>query len=192
MATETTGRKPKGRPPKVADLTQTVPAPKAQRDFTDPGLRIMEDGATKGYAQAAVDCAAQIIVAATCAEAPAVASTDSGCFNAAAMTADPRRGIDLFVAVDRQPHGDVPEPPGPADGTVTSAMRAKLQTAAGHAVYALRKAIVEPVFGQIKAGRGFRRFAFRGFGKVQTEWQVICLTHNLRKLFRAGWTPQTA
>ena len=71
-------------------------------------------------------------------------------------------------------------------------MRAKLQTTAGHAVYALRKAIVKPVFGQIKAGRGFRRFAFRGLGKVRAEWQLICLTHNLLKLFRAGWTPQPA
>ena len=65
-------------------------------------------------------------------------------------------------------------------------------TAAGHAIYALRKAIVEPVFGQIKAARGFRRFSFRGFAKVQAEWQLICLTHNLLKLFRAGWRPQVA
>jgi hypothetical protein len=97
------------------------------------------------------------------------------------------------VAPDRQQHGNAPAPPPrPDDGTVIGAMRAKLQTAAGHAVYALRKAIVEPVFGQIKAGRGFRRFSFRGLGKVQAEWQVICLTHNLLKLFRAGWTPQAA
>jgi hypothetical protein len=46
---------------------------------------------------------------------------------------------------------------------------------------------VESVFGQIKAARGFRRFSFRGLPKVQAEWQVICLTHNLLKLFRAGW-----
>jgi len=75
---------------------------------------------------------------------------------------------------------------------VIGAMRAKLQTAAGHAVYALRKAIVEPVFGQIKAGRGFRRFSFRGHAKVNAEWLLICLTHNLLKLFRAGWRPQMA
>jgi hypothetical protein len=49
----------------------------------------------------------------------------------------------------------------------------------------MRKAIVEPVFGQIKAVRGFLRFSFRGEQKVAAEWQLICLTHNLLKLFRA-------
>ena len=100
--------------------------------------------------------------------------------------------MDLHVAPDRQTHGAAPPPPGPAAGPARAAMRAKLQTAAGRAVYALRKAIVEPVIGQIKAGRGFRRFAFRGLHKVQAEWQLICLTHNLLKLFRAGWTCQPA
>ena len=71
-------------------------------------------------------------------------------------------------------------------------MRAKLQSAAGQAVYALRKAIVEPVFGQIKDGRGFRQFSFRGLAKVQAEWLLICLTHSLLKLFRAGWCPHAA
>jgi len=211
-----TGRKPKGRPPRGPDPTHATPAPKAQRNFTDPESRIMKDGATKGFvqaynAQAAVDGGAQVIiaaavtqeandtqqlvpmlqqVAANCGALPTVASADSGYFSEAAVTADPLGGIDLHVAPDRQPHGKAP-PPGAADGTVRGAMRAKLQTAAGRAVYALRKAIVEPVFGQIKAGRGFRRFSFRGLRKVQAEWQLICLTHNLLKLYRAGWIPAT-
>ena len=71
-------------------------------------------------------------------------------------------------------------------------MRAKLQTAAGHALYALRKAIVEPVFGQIKGARRFRRFSCRGLGEMHAEWLLICLTPNLLKLFRAGWRPQAA
>ncbi len=51
-------------------------------------------------------------------------------------------------------------------------------------------AYVEPVFGQIKEGRGFRRFSFRGLVKVTAEWVIICLTHNLLKLFRSGaWRP---
>jgi hypothetical protein len=75
---------------------------------------------------------------------------------------------------------------------VIAAMRAKLRTPRGHATYALRKAIAEPVFGQIKDGRGFRRFSFRGLGKVQAEWLLICLTHNLLKLFRGGWALQAA
>ena len=207
-----------GRPPKVPDPTQAVPAPKAQRNFTDPESRIMKDGTTKSFvqaynAQAAVDGAAQVILAAAvtqeandkqqlvplltqvavnCGAAPGAASADSGYCSEAALTAEALDGIDLYVAPDRRLHGDLPVPPRPDDGTVLGAMRAKLQTAAGHAVYALRKAIAEPVFGQIKAGRGFRRFSFRGLAKVQAEWRLICLTHNLLKLFRAGWTPQPA
>ena len=57
----------------------------------------------------------------------------------------------------------------------------------GKAVYKMRKQIVEPVFGYIKEGRGFRRFSFRGLGNVRSEWRLICATHNLLKLFRSGW-----
>ena len=63
-------------------------------------------------------------------------------------------------------------------------MRDKLRTADGRAVYKMRKAVVEPVFGQIKAVRGLE--------KVSAEWRIMCLTHNLLKLFRAGLRPQTA
>jgi Transposase DDE domain len=63
-------------------------------------------------------------------------------------------------------------------------MRRKLQTKAGAAVYATRKVIVEPVFGQIKQARGFRQFLLRGLGKVQGEWALVCLTHNILKLHR--------
>jgi transposase len=214
---EATGRKPAGRPPQVPDPTQAVPAPTAQRNFTDPDSRIMKDGATKSFvqaynAQAAVDGAAQIIVAAAvtqeandkqqlvplltqvvanCGEAPAAASADSGYFSEAAVTAPEVAAIDLYVPPDRQKHGDAPAPLLD-DGTVSGTMRAKVRSAAGHARYALRKAIVEPVFGQIKDARGFRRFSFRGVPKVQAEWRLICLTHNLLKLFRAGWTPVEA
>ncbi len=68
-------------------------------------------------------------------------------------------------------------------------MRQKLKTAAGHAIYRMRKAIVEPVFGQTKQARGFRRFSFRGRTKTRAEWSLICTTHNLLKLWRSGWLP---
>ena len=177
----------------------------------------MKDGATKSFvqaynAQAVVDASAQVIVAATvtqdandtqqlvpmltqvaatCGAPPVAASADAGYFSEAAVTDAALAGIALYVPPDRQKHGEAPPPPAD-DGTARSAMRAKLQTAAGHAIYALRKAIVEPVFGQIKGIRGFRRFSVRGVAKVQAEWALICLTHNLLKLFRAGWTPQAA
>ena len=71
-------------------------------------------------------------------------------------------------------------------------MRHKLRTPEGRAVYKMRKAIVEPVFGQIKDVRGFRRFSFRGLQAVAMEWDLICLTHNLLKLFRDEVRPQYA
>jgi hypothetical protein len=72
------------------------------------------------------------------------------------------------------------------------AMREKLKNPEGRDVYAKRKHVVEPVFGQIKEARGFRRFSFRGLEKVTAEWDLICLTHNLLKLFRSGFILQPA
>ncbi len=215
------GRKLGGRPPQAPDPEQAQPKAKAQRNFTDPDSRIMKDGATKEFvqaynAQAVVDRHAQVIVgAAVTPEAndkkqlvpmlkevkvqmgspPQQATADTGYFSEPNVTASPLQGIDLFVAPDRQKHGEKwpsttgPPPPG---ASVTEQMRHKLRTAEGQAVYKLRKAVVEPVFGQIKEARGFRRFRLRGLAKVQGEWKLICATHNLLKLFRSGWSPQSA
>jgi hypothetical protein len=60
-----------------------------------------------------------------------------------------------------------------------------LATARGRALYARRKAIVEPAFGQIKHARGFRQFLRRGLRAVSEEWALICTSHNLLKLYRA-------
>ena len=65
-------------------------------------------------------------------------------------------------------------------------MRRKLQTRRGRQRYALRMQTVEPVFGQIKQGRGFRQFLLRELEKVNGEWSLICTGHNLLKLFRFG------
>ena len=65
-------------------------------------------------------------------------------------------------------------------------MRRKLQTKRGRQRYALRMQTVEPVFGQIKQGRGFRQFLLRGLEKVSGEWSLICTGHNPLKLFRFG------
>lgn len=75
---------------------------------------------------------------------------------------------------------------------VMEAMRSVLKTESGAQLYRMRKAIVEPVFGHIKEQRGFRSFRLRGLKKVQGEWQLICLTHNLLKLYRHQWLPQYA
>ncbi len=65
-------------------------------------------------------------------------------------------------------------------------MRAKLATKEGHDVYRLRKCTPEPVFGNIKEARGFRRFLLRGIEKVRREWAMVCTAHNLLKLFGAA------
>jgi len=102
--------------------------------------------------------------------------------------AEPEKQIDAYVATGRQKHSEAdakcPRGPLPEEATRTDRMRRKLQTKAGKAVYARRKAIVEPVFGQIKQVRGFRRFSLRGLIKVQGEWALMCLTHNILKLHR--------
>lgn len=63
-------------------------------------------------------------------------------------------------------------------------MARRLGTKAGAKIYALRKAIVEPVFGQIKQARGIRQFLLRGLEKVRSEWAFVCLTHNILKMYR--------
>lgn len=102
--------------------------------------------------------------------------------------AEPEKQIDAYVATGRQKHSeapvDCPRGPLPKGSTRVDRMRRKLQTKVGAAVYARRKAIVEPVFGQIKQARGFRRFSLRGLVKVQAEWALVCLTHNILKLHR--------
>jgi transposase len=102
--------------------------------------------------------------------------------------AEPEKQIDAYIATERQKHSvataKCPRGPLPDGATRTDRMRRKLQTKVGKAVYARRKAIVEPVFGQIKEVRRFRRFSLRGLIKVQGEWALMCLTHNLLKLHR--------
>ena len=223
---EERGRKFGGRPPRIPDPEQARPEPKAQRNFTDPESRIMPDGAHKGSfvqaynAQVAVDGAAQIIVAAEITQEsndkrqlapmlvrveqnlgarPAAATADAGYFSEDQVNDERVKGIELYVAIGKQKHGqpeppDVMQPGEPAPGadTAIDKMKRKLKTEAGQALYKMRKAIVEPVFGQIKAARGIRAFLLRGLTKVQAEWKLICATHNLLKLFRAGRQLQAA
>jgi transposase len=216
---ERTGRKSGGRHPQVPDPKKAVPEEKAQKNFTDPESRIMPDGGRKGSfmqgynAQIAVDSEAQIIVAATVTQQtndrrqlvpmlkqttrnvgtkPAAVSADAGYFSEEQVTDEQAQGIDLYVATGKQKHGE-PTPDqstAAVDKSALEQMKQKLKTDAGQAIYKMRKAIVEPVFGHIKEWRRFRRFGMRGLDKVSAEWNLICLTHNLCKLFRSGWTPQ--
>ncbi len=127
---------------------------------------------------------------------PEKVTADSGYFSTAAVTSEALSSVDLYVTPDSGKKTEQVEelttespPPTELDQDVVSRMREKLKTESGRAVYKQRKMIVEPVFGQVKEVRGFRRFSFRRFSfrglqKNEAEWSLICLTHNLLKLFR--------
>lgn len=100
----------------------------------------------------------------------------------------PANKIEAYIATGRQRHGQAAEPakrgPLPPGASRVERMKRRLQTKAGKKIYAARKAIVEPVFGQIKHCRGIRQFLLRGLEKVRGEWAIVCLTHNILKLHR--------
>ena len=198
------------------DPQQRPPAPKAQYNFTDPESKIQKtsDGFIQGYnAQVAVDAHAQIIVAQhVTAAAPDVQQlpvvmqaittslrrkptqvlADAGYWSEANAQWLERKHIAGYIATQRHKHSarPAPAPRGrlPKDMSVRDRMARKLRTVAGRAVYACRKKIVEPVFGQIKHARGFRQFLRRGLHPVGEEWALICTAHNLLKLFAARAT----
>ena len=119
---------------------------------------------------------------------PAIITADAGYFSEANLRVAGDAAVDVYIPPDREYHG-VRAGAGPAApcrrGEASIQMRAKLQTMTGEAIYRRRKGIVEPVFAYIKAQRGFRRVSLRGRAKVAAEWSLICLTHNLLKLFRS-------
>ena len=102
----------------------------------------------------------------------------------------PERKINAYIATGRKKHGEQSKwcrrGPLPAGATRVERMARKLQTKAGKAVYAARKCVVEPVFGQIKQARGFRQFVLRGAKKVKGEWALVCTTHNILRLYAAA------
>jgi Transposase DDE domain len=120
---------------------------------------------------------------------PEAVSADAGYWSESNATGPAVAEIDLHVATGRIKHGEAMETasgPPPEHATAKQAMAHKLRTDAGRATYKMRKAIVEPVFGQIKERRGFRRFSLRGLANVRAEWKLVCATANLLKLFRYG------
>jgi transposase len=101
----------------------------------------------------------------------------------------PERKMEGFIATGKQKHGEHRLPakrgPLPKGATKVDRMKQKLKTKVGKAVYAARKCVVEPVFGQIKQARGFRQFLLRGKKKIKGEWSLLCLTHNVLRLYAA-------
>lgn len=195
----------------LARKADGTPTRKTQRNFTDPDSHLMQSGGSylQGYnCQLAVDSDHQVIVAvgvsnqppdvehlepmlqritATAGALPEVMTMDAGYWSEENAKVCSDQGIDAYIATGRLPHGQPPPPkrgPLSRDADAKTRMARKLRSKQGSAIYAQRKAIVEPVNGQIKEARGLRRFQLRGMEKVDGEWHLIAASHNLLKLFR--------
>ena len=189
------------------------PKPQAQRNLTDPDSHILKggDGWIQGFnCQAAVDGDHQVIVAigvsnqasdavhllpmlertvANTGRLPDVLIADAGYCSTANLEVCEQRGLDAYISLTRQLHGQRPRPSqgrAPNDLDPRGRMDRKLRSKAGQAIYALRKTIVEPVFGQTNAVGGLDRFLLRVLKKVNGEWSLMATTHNILKLFRAA------
>ncbi|TMB69793.1 MAG: IS1182 family transposase [Deltaproteobacteria bacterium] len=211
QAAEKGEEKKSGGPGRPRKNEPGTPKDSAQTNFTDPQSRIMKshDGFIQGYnAQAVVDADSQVIVAqgltnnASDAQQLAVMvaqikqntgrqarelSADAGYCSEDNLKELRRRHINGYIATGRQKHGQAT---AAAErnvklGTYAYAMWQKLRRGGHRSRYRLRKQTVEPVFGQVKQGRGFRQFLLRGLRKVAGEWSLICTAHNLLKLAAA-------
>jgi hypothetical protein len=173
--------------------------------------RSWKPGWIQGYhAQAAVDGVHQVIVAigvsnqasdavhllpmlerieANTGRMPDSLIGDAGYCSTTNLEACEEKGLQAYISTSRQQHGQRPRPSrgrAPRDLDARGRMDRKLRSVAGHAIYALRKTTVEPVFGQIKGARSMDRFRLRGLEQVNGEWALMATTHNILKLFRAS------
>jgi len=186
-------------------------APTRQYNFVDPDSRVMKDNARKCFVQAynaqiATDSHALVIVAAELTQqttdrqqllpmvqalreatgsAPEIVTADAGYWDSTSLRDPALEGIEVLVSPDSIPQlPGAPLPRNAPNNVDALRMRERLTSETGKALYAKRKATVEPVFGQIKEARNIRRFRMRSLKKVAYEWKLICATHNLLKLFR--------
>jgi transposase len=113
---------------------------------------------------------------------------DSGYYSEANVSALDQRGVDPHIATERLKHNEEipPVPRGriPQNMSAKQRMARKLRTKKGREVYARRKGIIEPIFGQLKQVLGFRQFSMRGLAAMRGEWRLMCTVHNLLKLWR--------
>ncbi len=195
------------------------PKDKAQRNFTDPASRIMKTSDRSFHqcynAQAVVDETHQVIVAteltAQAADAPHLPGlldatianvgtptrflADAGYWSETNHQALIDAGVDGYIATGRFKHNEPPPPaprgPIPKHAAAKQRMARKLRTKKGQAVYARRKVIPEPVFGQMKTCQGAGQLLLRGQQAAAAEWKLHATVHNLRKLFHRfrGGTP---
>ena len=201
------GRKPKppdDAPPPARQINLTDPDSKLMRKSKRHEFR-------QAYNAQAVADGSQLVLTTNVAQTPSDAPTfeetivqlrdtlgqpetilgDAGYASGAPVAALQARGIEVLVAVSRpdnqrlydfRPPNPDAKPPREPQAAWRKAMKAKLQTDAAKAKYKRRKYTVEPVFGIIKNVLGFTRFFLRGIEKVKTEWLLVTLAYNCKRL----------
>jgi Transposase DDE domain len=123
---------------------------------------------------------------------PDVFTADAGYWDTETVQQAIHSGAQVLVPPDGAATRKAAQPRLMTNNPLAQQMRAELTTEDGRALYRMRQAVVEPVFASIKELRCFRRFQLRGLNRVRAEWQIICTTHNLLKLFRHHWQPAIA
>jgi transposase len=203
-----------GRPPNL----YTPPAtPPGKVNLTDPDSRNVKTprGYMQGYNAQAVTNDRQIVIAAEVnadspdfghlepmiqaaerelraagvAAAPGIIVADSGYWHQEQMERIVSRGIPVLIPPDAGKRTGTR--PG-WDGGIYAFMRRVLDSEPGGAIYAQRKAMIEPVFADTKFNRRIDRFQRRGRAACRSEWRLITATHNLLKLWRHTTAPQPA
>jgi transposase len=206
-----TGKKPKGRAP-AAPSSQPQPNDQVNLTDEESRIMPTQSGFEQAYnAQAGVDVETHLIIAQHLTQAtndkqevesalqqidqlPASLGqitrllADTGYHSKANAQRCKTADVEPFIPERRQPH-NMPlkerfreDPEAPKDPTVTEAMQHRLQTQEGRAIYSKRKSTVETVFGIIKHVLGFRQFLLRGLSSVQSEWSLVCLGWNLKRI----------
>jgi transposase len=208
---ERTGKKPGGRPPQAPSAEPQAKDQVSLTD-EDSRIMPSHEGFVQSYnAQAGVDADTHLIVEQHLSQQPndkqEVAPTlerlqqlpealgevdnllaDTGYFSEANVITAESNGITPYIPEGRQGHNEplherfADDPPAPEQPNVVEAMRHRLKTRDGRAVYAQRKSTVETVFGIIKQVQGFRQFLLRGLDSVAGEWSLVCIGWNLKRL----------
>jgi transposase len=113
---------------------------------------------------------------------------DAGYYSEPNATALKERGIEPYLATERLKHHEkvasAPRGRIPQGLTAKQRMARKLRTKKGRLMYAKRKGMIEPIFGQLKQVLGFRQFSMRGLSSMRGEWRLMATVHNLLKLWR--------
>ena len=113
---------------------------------------------------------------------------DAGYYSEQNATDLEQRGIEAYLATERLKHHEkiasAPRGRIPRGLSAKQRMARKLRTKRGREMYAKRKGMIEPIFGQLKQVLGFRQFSMRGLASMRGEWRLMATVHNLLKLWR--------